>query len=273
MPYQKIFFCLMGLSIFSLSSTTFSQACENTCGAQTFEFKDLLVDESEQAFEQAEAYDLGFDVQQDKARAFLSYMQLAEQGHQGAQLRLGQKYFFGEDVAENLDQAFIWLSRVAEQGQDEAQYLLGLLYQNEKFAQKDGLKAIDWLTRAANQNLHIAQAQLGQSYELGMDIPIDYAKAHYWYQQAVENGYSPATYRLVVLYANGHGVAKDEAKAFDLLNELNQSNNAAISLSLAENYHYGLDGFPIDLIIAKQWYQLLVDQGYSGAKSILKHLK
>ncbi|TCM61183.1 hypothetical protein EC844_12936 [Acinetobacter calcoaceticus] len=233
-------------------------------------FCELIVDEQAQRLEQAQAFDLGLDVEQDKAKALQMYQQLAEQGNVEAQWELGYKYVADPDTKQDFDRAVLYLGKAAEQNHVKAQHLLGSIYFNPGFSGYDPQKGIHWLTRAAEQDFRVAQEELGRVYELGVGTAVDYAKARHWYIKATNNGNRLASYYLALMYTNGKGMPADHDKASELLEYLNDRAVPEVSLDIAQNYHYAKNDFPLNLTQAKRWYRLAAKQGSLEAQAILE---
>jgi TPR repeat protein len=66
-------------------------------------------------------YENGHGVTKDEAKAVEWYQKSAEQGHDSAQLLLGNMYEFGKGVAKDEATAMKWYRKSAAQGNAEAQ--------------------------------------------------------------------------------------------------------------------------------------------------------
>lgn len=98
MKYQNGFIYLMTSILLALSQTTFAEKAEQSCNCEGFENIEFIVDEADQIFEKAQAYDIGFDVEPDTVKVLELYTTLAEQGYAKVQWTLGQKYLEGDGV-------------------------------------------------------------------------------------------------------------------------------------------------------------------------------
>jgi uncharacterized protein len=90
------------------------------------------------------AYDRG-----DYVHAIKLFRQLAEQGHQWAQRRLGSIYAEGKGVPQDYQEAVKWYRLAAAQGNTPAQYSLGLAYEKGKGVPQDYQEAVKWYRIAA----------------------------------------------------------------------------------------------------------------------------
>ena len=110
----------------------------------------------------------GEEVTKDYAKAAEWLRKAAEQGHAGAQCKLGDCYHYGDGVAQDLSVA----DRQAE--------------------------AVEWYRKAAGSGSAEALFELGQCYERGFGIPQDLpvkdrlAAAAEWYTKAVKHGHKGA---------------------------------------------------------------------------------
>lgn len=124
----------------------------------------------------------------DYSKAIESFMKAAEQGHVGAQSRLGFMYYAGQGVTQDDQQAMIWYRKAAEQGDAEAQEELGFLYIAGRGVAHDHQQAMFWYHKAAEQGHAEAQAELGLMYLTGQGVTQDYAESHKWLSIAGESG-------------------------------------------------------------------------------------
>ncbi|RYL24941.1 tetratricopeptide repeat protein [Acinetobacter piscicola] len=249
----------------------FNQCIEDFL-AQTPE---LVVNDNDQIFEKAEQFRLGLEGITDHQLALKYYQQAAENGHTQAQTELATIYAEGEIVKRDLNQSFKWLSKAAEQNDALAQFLLGKLYLNDHFEQKNPQKAIVWITKSAHNDNRVASYDLGVIYHEGKIIQKDLDRAIYWYKYSANLGYSPAQLHLVNLYQLGYGTPTPENKALaqDMYQEKIDSKSVQAFMFMAESYHYGRNDFPLDLQLARQWYQNAANLGLTEAKERLKNLK
>ena len=89
----------------------------------------------------------------------------ADQGHAGAQCRLGVMYEEGWGVAQDYATALGWYRKAADQGDADAQFYLAGMFDNGKGVAQDYATAAGWLRIAAEQGHAGAQFNLGVLYE------------------------------------------------------------------------------------------------------------
>jgi len=149
----------------------------------------------------------------DYVQAIKLFRQLAEQGHQWAQRRLGSMYADGKGVPQDYQEAVKWYRLAAAQGNTPAQYSLGLAYEKGQGVSQDFQEAIKWYRIAAAQEDEWAQTRLGWIYAEGQGVPQDFQEAVNLYRLAAAQGNQFAQINLGVVYAHGRGVRQDFVRA------------------------------------------------------------
>ena len=136
------------------------------------------------------------------------FRKAANQGHAGAQDKLGEMYYEGHGVPKNYKKAEEWFRKAIHQGHAGAQDKLGEMYYKlgekdyKRLVEGEGLlrdiisfiglydpskdykKAEEWFRKAANQGHAGAQYKLGEMYYKGRGMPKDYIQAHMWFNLA-----------------------------------------------------------------------------------------
>jgi TPR repeat protein len=97
-------------------------------------------------------------------------------------------------------QALKLFRQLAAQGHQWAQRRLGLIYAEGKGVPQDYQEAVKWYRLAAAQEDEWAQTRLGSLYAKGQGVLQDYQEAVKWYRLAAEQGYAPAQYSLGLAY-------------------------------------------------------------------------
>jgi TPR repeat protein len=150
----------------------------------------------------------------DYVQAIKTFRQLAEQGHQWAQRRLGLIYAEGKGVPQDYQEAVKWYRLAAAQGNTSAQYSLGLAYEKGQGVPQDYQEAVKWYRLAAAREDQWAQTRLGSIYAEGKGVAQDYQEAVKWYRLAASEGDQFAQINLGVMYTNGTGVRQDFVRAY-----------------------------------------------------------
>ena len=84
----------------------------------------------------------------DYVQAVKLFRQLAEQGHQWAQRRLGAMFAEGKGVPQDYQEALKWYRLAAAQGNQFAQMNLAVMYSNGTGVPQDFVRAHTWFTLA-----------------------------------------------------------------------------------------------------------------------------
>jgi TPR repeat protein len=106
-----------------------------------------------------------------------------EQGHLGAQARLGNIYFWGDplnNLPQDLAAAKKWLLLAAEQGDRESQSTLGVMYDRGEGVTKNKVEALRWFLAAAAQKDHVGLVNIGLAFFKGEGLPQDLVRAYTW---------------------------------------------------------------------------------------------
>src|SRR5262245_32356090 len=199
----------------------------------------------------------------DYVQAIKLFRQLAEQGHQWAQRRLGLIYAEGKGVLQDYEEAVKWFRLAAAQGNVPAQYSLGLAYEKGQGVPQDYQEAMRWYRIAATREDEWAQMRLGSIYAEGKGVPQDYREAVKWYRLAAAQGYPPALYSLGLAYEKGQGVPQDYQEAVKWYRIAATEGNQFAQINLGVMYTNGT-GVPQDFVRAHMWFTLAALSGDSG---------
>ena len=120
----------------------------------------------------------------DYVQAVKVFRQLAEQGHQWAQRRLGSMYAEGRGVPQDYREALKWYRVAAAQGYAPAEYSLGLAYEEGRGVGQDYQEAVKWYRLAAAQGNESAPVNLGVMYTKGRGVRQDFVRAYAWFDVA-----------------------------------------------------------------------------------------
>ena len=198
--------------------------------------------------EASAAYERG-----DYVQALKLFRQLAAQGHQWAQRRLGLIYAEGKAVPQNYQEAVKWFRLAAGQGNVPAQYSLGLAYENGQGVPQDYEEAIKWYRIAGTREDEWAQTRLGSIYAEGKGVAQDYPEAIKWYRIAAAQGYAPAQSSLGLAYENGQGVPQDYREAVKWYRLAAEQGNPFAQIRLGLMYTNGT-GVRQDFVRAQMWF-------------------
>jgi TPR repeat protein len=112
------------------------------------------------------------------------FRKAAEQGHAGAQLRLGMLYESGRGVREDFDEAMRWYRKAAAQKEPHATCRIAELFREGKGVHKDLDEAAKWYRTEAEGECAGAQVNLARIY----DQQNNTAEALKWYRRGAESG-------------------------------------------------------------------------------------
>lgn len=116
------------------------------------------------------------------------YRRAAIQGSASAQFWMSMAYNSGYGVPQNHAKAVKWLLRAAEQGHAKAQNNLGGMYNSGLGVSPDYAEAAKWFRKAAGLGDLAAQKNLAAKYANGQGVPKNYAEAYVWSSIAVLSG-------------------------------------------------------------------------------------
>lgn len=132
----------------------------------------------------------------DLKKAFVLYLQAAEQGHTSAQEIVGIFYDFGYGIEQNDKKAVEWYTKAATKGHSVAQNNLGSKYEKGLGVEKNPYIAFNWYMNAALQEEEYAMCNVGILFEEGNGVPKSYKNAMYWYEKSANKGHERAAKRL-----------------------------------------------------------------------------
>jgi uncharacterized protein len=207
----------------------------------------------------------------DYVQAIKLFRQLAAQGHQWAQRRLGLMYAEGKGVPQDYQEAVKWYRIAAAQGNVSAQYSLGLAYEKGQGVPQDYQEAVKWYRIAAAREDQWAQARLGSLYAEGKGVPQDYQEAVKWYRIAAAQGYAPAQSSLAEAYEKGQGVPQDYREAVKWYRLAAAQGDQFAQINLGMMYTNGT-GVRQDFVRAHMWFTLAAaalsgDSGHMATKN------
>lgn len=195
------------------------------------------------------------------------------------------------------------LAELAAAGDDAAQYELGRrLLTGQKGMPTDHALAFAWLQQAALQGNPQAMATVGLCHERGLGTPVSEEQAALWYRKAVDEGYMTACAPLIkmaarrgdteglaaaltppaergapaaqillaTLYLNSPDPRKQE-EAVRYLRFAAMQGNARACLLMGLCYVDGR-GVPMNLVLARGWFQNAKEAGHAEADDCLKML-
>lgn len=157
---------------------------------------------------------------------------------------------------QNYHQAVEWYTIAAEQGHEEAQINLGnMLISNEAIILSED--AFKWINKAAENGTVETQFKLARRYHKGVILSQDFKQAAKWYTIAAEHGFKSAQYQLALMYKNGEGVPQDSRQVIKWLKKAAEQSHVGAQNTLINMYYEG-QGVPQDYKQAYIWAALAV---------------
>ena len=235
------------------------------------------------AYELANAYYAGEQVQQDYQQAREWYVSAANQGHAESQFSLGNMYLMGEGVEQDDQSALDWYQQAANQGHTSARHnydnLNTMLNTASSNTAESGavvseadpeptLEAIDEtitevsevpstpaLDSDAEENY-----QKGLAYVYGDGVEKDLQLAFGQFLKAANQGHTAAQYRIATAYAYGEGVTQDYQQAAEWYGKAAKSGDLLAQRQLAKLYWSG-KGVEKNRAMAHAWYSIIANHG------------
>jgi TPR repeat protein len=225
-----------------------------------------MFQEDAKAGEAKAQFIVGFmnDKAQDIDAAITWYTKAAEQGHAGAQDRLGYKYLYGVGVSSNVTSAIEWYSKAAAQNNIESILQLGDIYLNGNILKRDIGKAAEYYRKAAELGDERAKTKLELIDQLKQLDAIcdegdqflqakDYQNAFEAYTKAKEMGSPRGISGLGGMYlrklVKGEILLGQEKKGLMLLEQAAALGDASAQCMLAEYKYDNYGDREIDLVI------------------------
>src|SRR6266542_691008 len=115
----------------------------------------------------------GIEKNEDKTKAFESFINALEQNHDLAYYYVGECYQYGYGITKIEKLAFKCYEKLANKDFAAGQLQIGYFYENGVGVKKDLKKAICWYEKAADLENMIAMHKLGLCYKNGVGVDVD----------------------------------------------------------------------------------------------------
>ncbi len=139
---------------------------------------------------------------------FEALLELAKQGDDLAQYKIGKVYLAGDGVPRDAQKAQAWFLK---SGYYCAYYSLGVMYEHGDGVPQSDADAVKWYLKAGGYAR--ALFNLALMYEQGRGVEQSYERAFDLYRQVAECGNMKARFKVGYAYLTGNGVHKDALKA------------------------------------------------------------
>lgn len=227
--------------------------------------KAALFDYWRALYDLGEAYQEGYVVNQDEARAYLCFQKAAAFHDPRAEYELASCYEEGRGSELNPGKAAEWYTRAWKDGNTDAGYALGLLYSSSDEAEKDDAKAFQWFSRAARAGSGKARAALARFYDQGFGVPKDLHKAEKLYRQAAEAGEEESWFSLALLQLE----QGEKEKGFQAMEKAAEAGITQAEYACGMMYLQG-EGTGEDTEEGLGWLEKAADQGSEEAEKVLR---
>ncbi|MBR3410175.1 MAG: sel1 repeat family protein [Candidatus Methanomethylophilaceae archaeon] len=124
------------------------------------------------------------------------YRKAADQGHAGAQYRLGLCYESGKGAEKSRSEAARWLRMAADQGHAGASSELNKLNREGAVYSCSDAEVAESYRKEAGRGDAEAQYRLGLCYRYGDGVPQSAEEAARWFRMAADQGHPTATLKL-----------------------------------------------------------------------------
>ena len=222
-------------------------------------WREALRETGSQPLDATELVELREAASQNDPQALAQLRTEAKAGNPEAQFVLGEVYEHMDSDAVNwYDEAVEWYRKAADQGHAGAQFRLGDVYQYGAFGSAADAPAMLWYYRAAAQGHVGAQFELGNIYREG--VPSCENVAVEWYRKAAVEGHVLGLWRLVAMFASACGdrIPQDNDEAVGWLRKAADRGHVEARFTLGQMYSHG-KVVPRDLVIAHMWFTLAED--------------
>jgi uncharacterized protein len=215
------------------------------------------------------------DVQQaiqrgDFRAAERELVRLAEAGDIAGQYELANFYLRGAGVARNPTAARRWADAAARRNHAGAQYLVGMLAETGVGGSRDAQEARRWYQLSA-PSFDLARRALERMDVADMSQRGDYRGAFAKAKPLAEAGDANMQNFLAVAYRTGQGTTIDNAASLRWLEAAAAQNHPQALVLLGNMYETG-DGRPVNLDVARQYYQRAAALDYEPARQALTRL-
>ena len=192
----------------------------------------------------------------------------------GTYTLLGDFYFYGQGTSVNYVKAYgLYLEELEHNKEDlHCIYCIAYMTQRGLGVQQNEKLAFELFQEGANRGHAFCQAELAWCYYAKLGTSEDISKAIFWGKKALENNNTLATTHLLLgyIYESKYHYY-DISKAISHYEAASTNGSGAASYRLGIIYEYGVQpSVQRNYKLAKKYYSLAVEQGYSEAQEKLK---
>jgi TPR repeat protein len=148
--------------------------------------QDLIAKEAEQWLKKGQEF-ASLERNEDAAACFMRGIELSPR-HSELLCHLAEAYHMGYGVQEDEVKALALYRQAAEEGNVEGIECVGWHYAGGYGVPQNDLEATNWWRKAADLGNAGAQCLLAWYYENGLGVPKDFEQAAHWYRKAADQG-------------------------------------------------------------------------------------
>lgn len=192
----------------------------------------------------------------------------------GTYTLLGDCYYFGLGTSVNYVKAYGLYLEELEHNKEDLYCIYSIAYMAQRGlgVQQNEKLAFELFQEGANRGHASCQAELAWCYYAKLGTSEDISKAIFWGKKAVENNNTLADAHLLLgyIYESKYHYNYDISKAISHFEAASTNGSGAASYRLGIIYEYGVESsVQRNYKLAKKYYSLAVEQGYSKAQEKL----
>ncbi|GHB00355.1 hypothetical protein GCM10009069_23890 [Algimonas arctica] len=211
-------------------------------------------------------YDDVIDFKKDLKQAQTWFRRAADQGHIGAQLRMGRL------ALPDHEAAFYWLHKAALQNNTDAQVNVGEMYLSGLGVTQNDLEGAKWIEKGALKGHPIGLYVYGLLLAEGRGLEQDTDKALLAFNHAAKAGVPAAKTKLGRIFETQEGIDTNPELAYQWFRD-GATNGDPYSLLQIGRLTAEGQGTPADVIIAHMWVSLAAEAGATGSNDYLIKLE
>lgn len=205
---------------------------------------------------------------QEQNKGFYQYLY-------GTYSLLGDCYYFGLGTSVNYVKAYGLYLEELEYNEEDLYCIYSIAYMVQRGlgVQQNEKLAFELFQEGANRGHASCQAELAWCYYAKLGTSEDISKAIFWSKKAIENDNTLAEAHLLLgyIYESIYHYNYDISKAISHFEAASTNGSGAASYRLGRIYEYGEEpSVQRNYKLAKKYYSLAVEQGYSKAQEKLK---
>lgn len=191
------------------------------------------------------------------------YKKAAEKNDPYGITMIGHSYFDGVVNEKNIDKAVEYYEKAARLNSLEAIDSLYDAYSEKHDENTANIKYVEFLRTLAIEEVPLAMVRLYNTYIEEEIAPKDENTALYYLNKAVKMNCPRAISTLACAYGLGNVsiLGKDDSKSKELTLKAAELNDELALSVLANGYNYGNNGYPKNVLKAKEYYERCIEIG------------